>query len=119
MDNPRNFRGAPMVTTFIREAEGRVTGVWSMVKAAELAFSDIRMVDKEHPSLEHLKTFCSGRAPIYVHPSLYRALKVLYPRDVGGISHTNRVSVELGKGSMGQAVGVLTSTDFRSVVDTE
>ena len=117
VDNPRNFRGAPMVTTFIREAEGRATGVWTMVKAAELAFPDIRMADKEHPSLEHMNTFCSGRAPIYVHPSLYRALKVLYPRDVGSISRTNRVTVELGRGSMGQAVGVLTSTDFRPVVD--
>ena len=120
VDDPRNFRSAPMVTTFIREAEGRyMTGAWAMVKAAELAFPNIRMADREHSSLKHLRSFCSGRAPVYVHPSLYRALKVLYPLHVGGITRTNRVTVGLGRGSMGQFVGELTATDFRSVADTE
>jgi len=119
VDRPQNVKGAPMVTTFIRDAGGRATGVWSMVRAAELAFPDMRMADREHPSLEKLRRYCKGRVPLYVHPSLYRALKILYPLHVGGITRSNRVSQELGTGSLGHSVGELTSTDFRSVVDTE
>jgi len=119
VDRPELFRSVPLVTTFIREAEGRATGVWALVKAAELAFPGTRMADREHSSLEQLKGFCAGRVPVYVHPSLYRALKILYPLHVGGITRTNRVSHELGKGSLGHTVGELTATDFRTVVNNE
>ena len=37
-------------------------------------------------------SFCSGRVPIYVHPSFYRTLKLKYPMDVGD----GRVTTELG-----------------------
>jgi len=77
VDRPEQFGSVPMVTTFIREAEGRATGVWALVKAAELAFPGIRMADREHSSLEQLKVYCAGRVPVYVHPSLYRALLAL------------------------------------------
>ena len=49
VDRPTNFRGAPLVTTFIRNAVGCASGVWSMIRAAEVAFPDMRMVDREHP----------------------------------------------------------------------
>ena len=39
--------------------------------------------------------------------------------DVGGITRDDRVSTELGTGSLRQAVGILTPKDFRPVVDTE
>ena len=39
--------------------------------------------------------------------------------DVGGITRDDRVSTELGTGSLHQAVGILTPKDFRPVVDTE
>ena len=63
--------------------------------------------------------YCSGRVPILVHPSLYRSLKLRFPIDVGGITRDNRVTTELGTGSLCKAVGILTPKDFRPVVDTE
>ena len=63
--------------------------------------------------------FCSGRVPILVHPSFYRSLKLRYPMDVGGITRDDRVSTELGTGSLRQAVGILNPKDFRPIVASE
>ena len=57
--------------------------------------------------------FCSGRVPILVHPLFYRFLKLRYPMDVGGITRDDRVSTELGTGSLHQAVGILQSKPGR------
>ena len=48
-----------------------------MLKASELAFPNIRIADLYLISME---AYCQGRDPIYVHPTLYRALKLLYPQ---------------------------------------
>ena len=39
--------------------------------------------------------------------------------DVGGITRDDRVSTELGTGSLRQAVGILTPKDFQPVVNSE
>ena len=39
--------------------------------------------------------------------------------DVGGITRDNRVSTEVGTGSLRQAVVILTPKDVRPIVDTE
>ena len=39
--------------------------------------------------------------------------------DFGGITRDDRLSTELGTGSLRQAVGILTPKDFRPIVDTE
>ena len=39
--------------------------------------------------------------------------------DVGEISRDDRVFKELGPGSQRQAVGILTTEDFRPVIDSE
>ena len=39
--------------------------------------------------------------------------------DVGEITRDDRVSTELGTGSLRQAVGIFTPKDFRPVVDSE
>ena len=39
--------------------------------------------------------------------------------DVTGITRDDRVSTELGTGSLRQAVGILTPKDFRPVVDSK
>lgn len=49
----------------------------------------------------------------YVHLSLYRALKLTFPWDIGGISHDGTIKTSIGIGSMGKAVGVLTPTMFK------
>ena len=63
--------------------------------------------------------FCSGRVLIFVYPFFYRSLKLRYPMNVGGITRDDRVSTELGTGSLRQAVGIFTPKDFRPVVDSE
>ena len=115
--NPYLFRGAPMVTTFVCMAGNRTRELWRFL--LETSHANIRLAELEHPSLKKMSSFCSGRNPIYVHPSFYRALKLKYPMDVGGISRDDRITTELDTGSLRQAVGILTPEDFRPVVNTE
>ena len=43
ISNPYLFRGAPMVTTFVRSAGSRTKGVWRLIEKASLA--DIRLAE--------------------------------------------------------------------------
>ena len=115
--NPYLFKNAAMVTTFVRSAGNRTKELWHFLEGASRA--DVMLADLRHQSLKKLLPFCAGRVPILVHPSFYRSLKLRYPVDVGGITRDDRVSTELGTGSLRQAVGILTPKDFRPVVDTE
>ena len=119
VSNPANFRSAAMVTTFVRSAGDRTKGVWQFLSTVCQTDTGIKLAELEHSSLKKCITYCSGRVPILVHPSLYRALKLKFPIDVGGITRDNRVTTELGTGSLRQAVGILTPKDFRPVVDDE
>ena len=119
VSNPANFRSAAMVTTFVRSAGDRTKGVWKFLSTVCQTDTGIKLAELEHSSLKKCITYCSGRVPILVHPSLYRALKLKFPIDVGGITRDNRVTTELGTGSLRQAVGILTPKDFRPVVDDE
>ena len=119
ISNPVNFRSAAMVTTFVRSAGDRTKGVWKFLSTVCQTDTAIKLAELEHSSLKKCITYCSGRVPILVHPSLYRALKLKFPIDVGGITRDNRVTTELGTGSLRQAVGILTPKDFRPVVDDE
>ena len=80
---------------------------------------DIRLAEMEHHSLKKALSYCSGRVPVYVLPSFYRALKLKYSLDVGGVSRDGRITIELGTGSLRHAVGILNSEDFRAVVDSK
>ena len=115
--NPYLFKNAAMVTTFVRSAGPRTKELWHFLEGASRP--DVMLADLRHQSFKKLLHFCSGRAPILVHPSFYRSLRLRYPVDVGGITRDDRVSTELGTGSLRQAVGILTPKDFRPVVDTE
>ena len=108
-----------MVTTFVRSAGDRTKGVWKFLSTVCQTDTGIKLAELEHSSLKKCITYCSGRVPILVHPSLYRALKLKFPIDVGGITRDNRVTTELCTGSLRQAVGILTPKDFRPVVDDE
>ena len=119
ISNPANFRSAAMVTTFVRSAGDRTKGVWKYLSTVCQTDTGMKLAELEHSSLKKCITYCAGRVPILVHPSLYRALKLKFPIDVGGITRDNRVTTELGTGSLRQAVGILTPKDFRPVVDDE
>ncbi len=70
-----------MVTTFVRSGGNRTRGLWRFIEEASRA--DIGQAELKN---EKMLSFCSGRVPIYVHPCFYRALKLKYSLDVGGIS---------------------------------
>ena len=115
--NPYLFQDAPMLTTFIRSAGNRTKELWQFID--DTSRTDVMLADTKNSMLRKMLPFCSGRVPILVHPSFYRTLKLGYPVDVGGITRDDRVSTELGTGSLRQAVGILTPKDFRPVVDDE
>ena len=100
-----------MMTTFVRSVESRTKGVWRLLVKA--SWVDIRLAELKHPSVKKALTFCSGRVPVYVHPSLYWALKLKYSLDVGCVLGDDRVTTELSKSSQRHAVGILTSEEVR------
>lgn len=75
------------------------------------------MMELENGNLRKLKQFCAGRVPVLLHHFLYRAVKLTYPTDVGGIVLDGRMITEWGAGSLGQYVGVLSSADFPPVCE--
>ena len=115
--NPYLFKDAPMLTTFVRSAGNRTKELWHFID--EASRTDVILADVKNTMLKKMLPFCSGRVLILVHPSFYRSLKLRDPMDVGGISRDDRVSTELGTGSLRQAVGILTPKDFRPIVASE
>ena len=114
---PHLFKDAPKLTTFVSSAGNRTKELWNFID--EASWADVMLVDTKNAMLKKMLPFCAGRVPILVHPSFYRSLKLRYPVDVGGITRDDRVSTELGTGSLRQAVGILTPKDFQPVVDNE
>ena len=53
-----------------------------------------------------------GRVPVVLHPSLCRAVKLTYPRDVGDLTHDRVITNKISTGSMNHSVGVLTPAMF-------
>ena len=87
-----------MMITFVRSAGSRTKSLWCFHEKATGA--DISLAELEHPSLKKIMSFCSVRVLIYVHPSFYRSLKLRYPLHVGGLFRDDRVTTELGTGSL-------------------
>ena len=91
VSNPANFRSAAMVTTFVRSAGDPTKGVWKLLSTVCQTDTGMKLAELEQSFLKKCITFCSGRVPILVHPSLYRSLKLRFLIDVGGITRDNRV----------------------------
>ena len=70
------------------------------------------------PLLKKNAKLLHGKGPDLCSP-FYSSLKVRYSMDVGGKSRDGRVIIELGTGSLRQAVGILTPEDFQTIVDTD
>ena len=75
-----------MVTTFVCLAGDRSKGVWKFLDTVCQSDTGVELAELEHSSLRQCLLFCSGRVPIFVHPSFYWSLKVRFPLDVGGVS---------------------------------
>lgn len=54
------------------------------------------------------------RAPILLHLTLYKALKLVFSTDVGGFVTGGKITSDLGSGSQGQSFGVLITQRFWS-----
>ena len=119
VSNPSNFRSAAMVTTFVRSAGDRTRGVWKFLSTVCQTDTGMKLAELEHSSVKKCIPYCSGKVPILVHPSLYMSLKLRFPIDLGGITRDNRVSTELGTGSLRQSVGILTPKDSQPIAANE
>ena len=119
-EDPRNFPHARLVMTLVRVEKN--CKAWELIDYAKKAFPDISMVDMGNDEDKKLKTVrnkVSGRLPIYLHPSLYRSLKLTYPNDVGVIVRDGHVPHDHGHGNLGLHAGQLSLEDFEPVCDKE
>ena len=108
VEDPTNFPRAKKLLTVVRAGDQTSQQVWEMLKEANSAFDiSAPLAVWNDPHLKKLVSFCSGRVPVYMHPSLYRAIKLTFPRHVGGVSHDATINTVLGTDPMGPAVGVL------------
>ena len=106
MEDPKNFPNA-WITTVIRKGRGS-EGVMKMLGEANEALGPISYFKDDLISCKGLV----GRIPVVLHPSIYRAIKLTYPRDVGGLAHDGVITNEMATGSMCQTVGVLSPAMF-------
>ena len=89
------------------------------ITAKKKIFPKLKMADTSHESLRSVRNKVSGRIPILVHPSLYRALKLTYPSEVGVIVRDGYVPHDHGHGNLGLYVGRLTLEDFEPTCNKE
>ena len=106
VEDPKNFPKA-WVITVIRKGRGS-EGVMKMLGEANEAFGPLSFLKDDLSSCKGLV----GRVPVVLHPSLYRAIKLTFPRDVGGLAHDGAIDNEMATGPMSQTVGVLTPAMF-------
>lgn len=120
IEDPANFPGAPRLVTIIRMPNESNKKLWRRLESAsEVSVEGSKMADWGHPSLKNSNARCSGRVTSYVHPSLYRSLKLMFPEDIGDFVAGDRVSTQQGTGDLRPLIGVLGPECFRPVVDTE
>ena len=72
--------------------------IMSMIGEATQALSPLSLPVTE----EEMTKFASWRVPVYFHPSLYRVLKLTFPRDIGG--GVSLIDTNIGFGSMNQTL---------------
>ena len=122
IEDPINFPDAPLSLTVIRKrnpsAKGHSPQVWELIQEAVNAFPSLRMADWTDPSLEPMQKKCRGRIPILVHPTLYRAIKLTFPLDVGRLALNKNLTDYMRSGDMGPSVTSIGPEHFRAIDDT-
>ena len=106
VEDPKNFPNA-WITIVIRKGRGS-EGVMKILGDANEALGPISYFKDDLHSCKGLV----GRVTVVLHPSLYRAVKLTYPRDIGGLAHDGVITNEMATGSMSQSIGVLTQAMF-------
>lgn len=59
------------------------------------------LVTIDNDETKKLKQFCSGSVPVFVPLYLYKALKLTFPWDVGGLEIDGHIKTEMGQGVNG------------------
>lgn len=117
VEDPNNFLDA-LGGHHLREGHEGYLKVWNHLFEAKDSFSNIRMFELESPYLKRLRHFCAMRAPVLLHPSLYRVVKLTYPMDADRIVLDGWMMMsELGTESPRQSVWVLSAANFRPVCE--
>ena len=106
VEDSQNFPNA-WVTSVIHKGWGS-EGAMKMLREAYKALSPSAIIKDDLHSCKGLV----GRVPVVLHLSLYRAVKLTFPRDIGGLAHDGAITNEMATGSMSQTVGVLTPAMF-------
>ena len=106
VEDPLNFPHT-WVTTVIQKGQGS-KGAMKMLGEANEALGPISIIKDDHHSCKGL----IGRVPVVLHSSLYRAVKLTFLRDIGGLAHDGAITNEMATGSMSQTVNVLTPAMF-------
>ena len=83
-------------------------GVMKMLAEANEALGPISITKDDYHSCKGL----IGSVPVVLPTSLYRAVKLTFPRDIGVLAHDGAITNEMATGSMSQTVGVLTPAMF-------
>ena len=94
VEDPLNFPQA-WVTSVIRKGRGSEGGI-KMLGEANEALGPISIIKDDSQSCKGL----IGRVPVVLHPSLYRAVKLTFPRNIGGLAHDGAITNEMATGSM-------------------
>ena len=106
VEDPLNFPQA-WVTSVIRKGRGS-EGVMKMLAEANEVLGPISFIKDTHNACKGL----IGRVPVVLHPSLYRAVKLTFLRDIGDLAHDGAITNEMAKGYMSQTISVLTPAMF-------
>ena len=106
LEDPKNFPNA-RITTVICKGRG-LEGVMKMLGDETEAPDLISYFKDDLHSCKGL----AKRVPVMLHPSLYRAVKLTYPQDIGGLAHDRVITNEMATGLMSQTVGNLTPAMF-------
>lgn len=69
-----------------------------------------------HLDISTLHQYCPGSGPVFIHPPLYRAVMLTFPRDIGGLFLEGTIKSEMDQRSTGQAIGVLTTSMYVPVM---
>lgn len=100
LEDPTDSPRAKIPLTVVRIESGS-RQAWGMIDEAKKSFSGSSpIIITDNDDLKKLKQFCGGRVAVFVHPSLYRALKLTFPWDIGGVSQDGIIKFGMGCGSM-------------------
>lgn len=81
--------------------------VWDHLDGDRNSFPKIKKDQIGSPDLKKMAQMCAGSAPVRLHPSLYRVLKLSYPTDSSSSVLDVQIMTDIGTGSLGQSVRVL------------